>query len=74
MIVKGWATFLISSRFVVRKFSDNDEPKYIQYSDEGVLMQDNNLPISLIDNIKANHKQKELIEIPGIEEMENQID
>ena len=54
------------------KFS-NYEPKYSQYSDEDVLMQHDNLPIGLIDNIKANHAYKELIEIFGIEEMEDQI-
>ena len=64
---------LFSSRFVIKKSSDYDEPKYIQYSDEDVLIQDDNLPIGLIDSIKANHAYKELIEIFGIEEMENQI-
>ena len=64
---------LFSSWFVMKKFCDYDEPKYSVYSDEDVLMQDNNLPISLIYSIKANHAYKELIEIFGIEEMENQI-
>ena len=64
---------LFSSRFVIRKFSDYDEPKYSQYSDEDVLMQDDNLPIGLIDSIKANHAYKELVKIFRIEEVENQI-
>ena len=64
---------LFSSWFVMKKFCDYDEPKYSVYSDEDVLMQDDNLPISLIDSIKAYHAYKELIEIFEIEEMESQI-
>ena len=64
---------LFSSRLKMRKFSDYVEPKYSQYSDENVLMQDDYLPIGLIGSIKANYAYKELIEIFGIEEMENQI-
>ena len=62
---------LISSRFVMSKFTDQSESKHNQEPDENFIEQYGNIPIGLIDSIFANNAYKDLIEELGIEEFEN---
>ena len=62
---------LISSRFVMSKFTDQSESKHNQEPDENIIGQYGNIPISLINSILANNAYKDLIEELGIGEFEN---
>ena len=62
---------LISSRFVMSKFTDQSESKYNQEPDRNFIGQNDNIPIGLIDSILWNNEYKDLIEELGIGEFEN---
>ena len=62
---------LISSRFVMSKFTDKSEYKHNQETDKNLLEQYDNITIGLIDNILVNNVYKDLIEELGIGEFEN---
>ena len=62
---------LISSRFVMSKFTDQSESKYNQEPDRNFIGQNDNIPIDLIDSILWNNEYKDLIEELGIGEFEN---
>ena len=62
---------LISSRFVMSKFTDQSKSKYNQEPDRNFIGQNDNIPIGLIDSILWNNEYKDLIEELGIGEFEN---
>ena len=47
---------LISSRFVMSKFTDQSESKYNQEPDRNFIGQNDNIPIGLIDSILWNNE------------------
>ena len=64
---------LLSTRFVMSKYTDPDKAMNDEESKDDVLMQSDDLPIGIIDCVKVNKEYKDLIQLLEIAELENPV-